>query len=144
MKYVEELLGVCDIMIVAWIELFIYSSSWNRNSLCNCSYSRSADQMCRQDSRVHLSAEEEIAAEESLSIYCKPVELYNILQRRAIRNVMCFSGQNLLLLFWCRWFGRFPQQMWSSWLVLGTYLVHISVKSHIGFGGGNECLHNLC
>ncbi|KAK3026418.1 hypothetical protein RJ639_041430 [Escallonia herrerae] len=43
--------------------------------------------MCRQDSRVHLSAEEEIAAEESLTIYCKPVELYNILQRRAIRNV---------------------------------------------------------
>ncbi|XP_058207511.1 polycomb group protein EMBRYONIC FLOWER 2 isoform X7 [Rhododendron vialii] len=56
------------------------------NSLCNCSYSRSADQMCRQESRVHLSAEEEIAAEESLSIYCKPVELYNILQRRAIRS----------------------------------------------------------
>ncbi|OMO52251.1 Polycomb protein, VEFS-Box [Corchorus olitorius] len=43
--------------------------------------------MCREDSRVHLSAEEEIAAEESLSIYCKPVELYNILQRRAIRNM---------------------------------------------------------
>ncbi|KAF7825086.1 polycomb group protein EMBRYONIC FLOWER 2 isoform X1 [Senna tora] len=42
--------------------------------------------MCRLDSRVHLSAEEELAAEESLSIYCKPVELYNILQRRAIRN----------------------------------------------------------
>ncbi|XP_021905596.1 polycomb group protein EMBRYONIC FLOWER 2 isoform X2 [Carica papaya] len=50
------------------------------------SYSRSTDQMCREDSRVHLSAEEKIAAEESLSIYCKPVELYNILQRRAIRN----------------------------------------------------------
>ncbi|XP_059650980.1 polycomb group protein EMBRYONIC FLOWER 2-like isoform X3 [Cornus florida] len=49
-------------------------------------YSRSADQMCREDSRVHLSAEEEIAAEESLSVYCKPVELYNILQRRAIGN----------------------------------------------------------
>ncbi|KAK7844785.1 polycomb group protein embryonic flower 2 [Quercus suber] len=42
--------------------------------------------MCRQDSRVRLSAEEEMEAEESLSIYCKPVELYNILQRRAIRN----------------------------------------------------------
>ncbi|KAA3456874.1 polycomb group protein EMBRYONIC FLOWER 2-like isoform X1 [Gossypium australe] len=42
--------------------------------------------MCREDSRLHLSAEEEIAAEESLSIYCKPVELYNILQRRAVRN----------------------------------------------------------
>ena len=73
--------------------------------VCNCSYSRSADQMCRQDSRVHLSAEEEIAAEESLSIYCKPVELYNILQRRAVGNVMylivnistCF----LLLYFVC-------------------------------------------
>ncbi|KAJ7974847.1 Polycomb group EMBRYONIC FLOWER 2-like protein [Quillaja saponaria] len=50
------------------------------------SYSRTTDQMCRPDSRVHLSAEEELAAEESLSIYCKPVELYNILQRRAIRN----------------------------------------------------------
>ncbi|KAB2038162.1 hypothetical protein ES319_D03G126800v1 [Gossypium barbadense] len=50
------------------------------------SYSRSTDQMCREDSRLHLSAEEEIAAEESLSIYCKPVELYNILQRRAVRN----------------------------------------------------------
>ena len=48
--------------------------------------------MCRVDSRVHLSEEEEIAAEESLSLYCKPVELYNILQRRAIRNVMqCLS-----------------------------------------------------
>lgn len=43
--------------------------------------------MCRQDPRVHLSPEEQIAAEESLSIYCKPVELYNILQRRAVRNV---------------------------------------------------------
>ncbi|XWS51561.1 hypothetical protein CRYUN_Cryun12cG0187200 [Craigia yunnanensis] len=40
--------------------------------------------MCREDCRVHLSAEEEVAAEESLSVYCKPVELYNILQRRAI------------------------------------------------------------
>ncbi|XP_038877126.1 polycomb group protein EMBRYONIC FLOWER 2 isoform X9 [Benincasa hispida] len=48
--------------------------------------SRNADQMCRVESRVHLSEEEEIAAEESFSLYCKPVELYNILQRRAIRN----------------------------------------------------------
>lgn len=50
------------------------------------SYARAADQMCRHDSHEHLSAEEEIAAEESLSIYCKPVELYNILQRRAAKN----------------------------------------------------------
>ncbi|XP_024198431.1 polycomb group protein EMBRYONIC FLOWER 2 isoform X1 [Rosa chinensis] len=44
--------------------------------------------MCRQESQSHvrMSSEEEIAAEESLSIYCKPVEFYNILQRRAIRN----------------------------------------------------------
>ncbi|KAM1311392.1 hypothetical protein FF1_007882 [Malus domestica] len=42
--------------------------------------------MCRQEERVRMSSEEEIAAEESLSVYCKPVEFYNILQRRAIRN----------------------------------------------------------
>ncbi|KAJ6326495.1 hypothetical protein OIU76_003818 [Salix suchowensis] len=57
------------------------------------SYSRSTiDQMCREDGRgdggggLHLTEEEENAAEESLSMYCKPVELYNILQRRAIGN----------------------------------------------------------
>ncbi|XP_021842133.1 polycomb group protein EMBRYONIC FLOWER 2 isoform X3 [Spinacia oleracea] len=50
------------------------------------SQSRNGDQPCRQDSQVQLSAEEEIAAEESLSAYCKPVELYNILQRRALGN----------------------------------------------------------
>ncbi|XP_021687122.2 polycomb group protein EMBRYONIC FLOWER 2 isoform X3 [Hevea brasiliensis] len=50
------------------------------------SHTRSTDQMCREDGRLPLSAEEEMAAEESLSTYCKPVELYNILQRRAIRN----------------------------------------------------------
>ncbi|GAB2294101.1 hypothetical protein Dimus_028320 [Dionaea muscipula] len=47
---------------------------------------RSTDQMCRPDSRTRFSAEEEFLAEESLSIYCKPVELYNILQRRAVNN----------------------------------------------------------
>ncbi|XP_016484377.1 polycomb group protein EMBRYONIC FLOWER 2 isoform X4 [Nicotiana tabacum] len=53
---------------------------------CYCSYSTVTDSMCRQDSATHLSAEEKIDAEESLSTYCKPVELYNILQRRAVRN----------------------------------------------------------
>lgn len=46
--------------------------------------------MCHEDPRVHISEEEEIAAEESLAAYCKPVELYNIIQRRAIKNV-CVS-----------------------------------------------------
>lgn len=49
-------------------------------------YSRDSDQMCRQEPRVLLSPEEQIAAEETLSVYCKPVELYNILQRRAIKS----------------------------------------------------------
>ncbi|KAL3650390.1 hypothetical protein CASFOL_006793 [Castilleja foliolosa] len=53
---------------------------------CNCSYSRGADHMCRQDPRAHLTPEEQVAAEESLSIYCKPVEFYNIIQRRSVRN----------------------------------------------------------
>ncbi|XP_011022371.1 PREDICTED: polycomb group protein EMBRYONIC FLOWER 2-like isoform X4 [Populus euphratica] len=54
--------------------------------------SSTIDQMCREEGRggggggLHLTEEEEIAAEESLSMYCKPVELYNILQRRAIGN----------------------------------------------------------
>lgn len=56
----------------------------------NHSCSRSTEQMCHEDSRVHISEEEEIAAEESLAAYCKPVELYNILQRRAIRNVCVY------------------------------------------------------
>ncbi|RVW50742.1 hypothetical protein CK203_076828 [Vitis vinifera] len=43
-------------------------------------------QMCHQNSCVHFSAEEAVAAEESLLIYCKPVELYNILQCRALQN----------------------------------------------------------
>eukprot|EP00257_Ricinus_communis_P022948 XP_015582811.1 polycomb group protein EMBRYONIC FLOWER 2 [Ricinus communis] len=42
--------------------------------------------MCHQNSCVHLSVEEAIAADESLLIYCKPVELYNILHRRAQFN----------------------------------------------------------
>ncbi|CAL0331707.1 unnamed protein product [Lupinus luteus] len=40
--------------------------------------------MCRQNS--HRSGDEEIEADESLLIYCKPVELYNILYRRALHN----------------------------------------------------------
>lgn len=43
--------------------------------------------MCHNEARAHMSQEEQAAAEESLSVYCKPVELYNILQRRAVRNV---------------------------------------------------------
>nr|AGM15312.1 embryonic flower 2_2 [Chrysanthemum x morifolium] len=42
--------------------------------------------MCHNEARAHMSQEEQAAAEESLSVYCKPVELYNILQRRAVRN----------------------------------------------------------
>ncbi|PKU72221.1 Polycomb group protein EMBRYONIC FLOWER 2 [Dendrobium catenatum] len=60
---------------------------------CSCSRSRTADQMCRQQSRVCLTAAEELAAEESLSIYCKPVEFYNILQRRAIRKEVEIGGR---------------------------------------------------
>ncbi|KAL8151299.1 hypothetical protein V2J09_021107 [Rumex salicifolius] len=48
--------------------------------------SANLDQMRHQDTQVHLSAEEEIAAEQGLTAYCKPVEFYNILQLRANRN----------------------------------------------------------
>ncbi|KAJ4836535.1 hypothetical protein Tsubulata_036962 [Turnera subulata] len=43
--------------------------------------------MCHQNGCVHLSAADEgIAADENLLIYCKPVELYNILHNRAQHN----------------------------------------------------------
>lgn len=42
--------------------------------------------MCRQNSCLHLSAEESDTAVENLLVYCKPVELYNILHRRALLN----------------------------------------------------------
>jgi hypothetical protein len=51
------------------------------------SHPQSADQMCRQQSRSRLSSDEQLAAKESFALYCKPVELYNIIQRRAIKNV---------------------------------------------------------
>nr|ABB77210.1 EMF2 [Dendrocalamus latiflorus] len=53
---------------------------------CGFGYPRSADQMCRQQSRARLSPDEQLAAEENFALYCKPVELYNIIQRRAIKN----------------------------------------------------------
>lgn len=43
--------------------------------------------MCRQSSCGPSSVEQAIAAEESLLVYCKPVELYNILYHRARRHV---------------------------------------------------------
>ncbi|GMI63962.1 REDUCED VERNALIZATION RESPONSE 2 [Hibiscus trionum] len=42
--------------------------------------------MCRQNSGLHLSAEETDTAVENLLVYFKPVELYNILHRRALHN----------------------------------------------------------
>jgi hypothetical protein len=57
--------------------------------------------MCRENSCVHLSVEEATAAEETLLIYCKPVELYNILRHRAIDNVLSgISFQNLCVIFY--------------------------------------------
>ncbi|KQJ93180.1 hypothetical protein BRADI_3g03106v3 [Brachypodium distachyon] len=49
-------------------------------------YPRSTDQTCRQQLRPRLSPDEQLAAEESFALYCKPVELYNIIQRRAVKN----------------------------------------------------------
>lgn len=67
--------------------LVYYLDLRSKNNVYSCSQSRTTDQMCRQQSWGPLTAEESLAAEESLTIYCKPVELYNILQRRALRNV---------------------------------------------------------
>ncbi|KAG2535180.1 hypothetical protein PVAP13_9NG098300 [Panicum virgatum] len=42
--------------------------------------------MCLQHLRARLSPDEQLAAEKSFALYCKPVELYNIIQRRAVKN----------------------------------------------------------
>lgn len=77
-----------------------------RNLGCSCGHSRTADQMCRQQSRVRLTAEEQRAAEESFLLYCKPVELYNILQRRAIKNVSSCHGKILNFFLFGSCFGQ--------------------------------------
>ncbi|XP_039794706.1 polycomb group protein EMF2B-like isoform X2 [Panicum virgatum] len=45
-----------------------------------------ASHIFRQRPRTGLSPDEKLAAEKDLAQYCKPVELYNIIQRRAIKN----------------------------------------------------------
>ncbi|WVZ64373.1 hypothetical protein U9M48_013897 [Paspalum notatum var. saurae] len=53
----------------------------------NIEYPGPAGHTLRQQPRTALSPEEKLAAEKDLALYCKPVELYNIIQRRAIKNV---------------------------------------------------------
>ncbi|TVU09100.1 hypothetical protein EJB05_42541 [Eragrostis curvula] len=56
----------------------------------------SQDQICRQRSRARLSPAEQAAAEDNFSaLYCKPLELYNIIQRRSITNPL-FTQRSLL------------------------------------------------
>ncbi|KAM3277668.1 hypothetical protein ACQJBY_045518 [Aegilops geniculata] len=45
-----------------------------------------ADNMCRQPSTVQLSPNEQLAAEETFKLYCKPVDLSNVIQKRALDN----------------------------------------------------------
>ncbi|MED6149459.1 hypothetical protein PIB30_062633 [Stylosanthes scabra] len=53
---------------------------------CETLYSRNTNQISYPDAHGHSSAEEELAAEESFAAYCKPIEFYNILRQRALRN----------------------------------------------------------
>ncbi|XP_057426423.1 polycomb group protein EMBRYONIC FLOWER 2-like [Lotus japonicus] len=55
-------------------------------SLSPCRRCRSTDQPNHEDACVHLSTEEKLAAEESLTVYCMPVAFYNNLRLRAIEN----------------------------------------------------------
>ncbi|KAF0891626.1 hypothetical protein E2562_010611 [Oryza meyeriana var. granulata] len=53
---------------------------------CEFNCQRSSDQMCCQQFVAQLSSDEQLNPEESLALYCKPLELYNIIQHRAIEN----------------------------------------------------------
>jgi hypothetical protein len=52
--------------------------------------------MCGQQSRAQLSPDEELTLEECLALYRKPVELYNIIQLRAIKNVKFYPITNMV------------------------------------------------
>jgi hypothetical protein len=47
------------------------------------------DSLLGKESTSHIDAKE---AEESLSLYCKPIELYNIIQNRNLKNVCHYFG----------------------------------------------------
>ncbi|KAJ4712667.1 polycomb group protein EMBRYONIC FLOWER 2-like [Melia azedarach] len=66
--------------------LLISSSDFSAKSSIWFNWCWSVDQMCHQNSCEHLSVEEATDGEENLLIYCKPVELYNILRHRAQQN----------------------------------------------------------
>ena len=58
-----------------------------RTTGCEYACPGPASHIFRQRPRTGLSPDEKLAAEKDLAQYCKPVELYNIIQRRAIKNV---------------------------------------------------------
>ena len=99
-----------------------------RDAGCEFSYPQSADQMRQQQLRARLCPDEQLAAEECFALYCKPVELYNIIQRRAIRNVSSILVLQLHLTWipcvyhitiMCKWF-EIP--MISHWLLQPAFL----------------------
>nr|AVF19614.1 hypothetical protein [Triticum turgidum] len=63
--------------------LLIVKSPYDRSQV-RISLISSADQMCPQ-----LSPDEKLASEESLKLYCKPIQRYNIIQHRAAKNIAC-------------------------------------------------------
>ncbi|CAD6219788.1 unnamed protein product [Miscanthus lutarioriparius] len=58
----------------------------NQNIGREYAYPGSTGQAFRQQLRTALSPDEKLAAERDLALYCKPVELYNIIQQRAVKN----------------------------------------------------------
>ncbi|KAF9611334.1 hypothetical protein IFM89_030123 [Coptis chinensis] len=110
-------------------------------SPCKIAQSR----MCRQDSRTGLSEQEAIAAEESLSVYCKPVELYNILERRATHNPL-FLQRCLKYRFEEKNKKRIKMSISLSWSmnkgvqlqsILPLYVLLVTPVSELGAGANS-------
>ncbi|KAI4964681.1 hypothetical protein ZWY2020_059991 [Hordeum vulgare] len=55
------------------------------NNGCGFSYTRSTEQASVQN-QTQLSPDDELTAKESLALYYKPVELYNLIRQRAIKK----------------------------------------------------------
>ncbi|WVZ10457.1 hypothetical protein V8G54_014987 [Vigna mungo] len=100
--------------------------------------------MCRQNSLAHHSGEEEIAADESLLVYCKPVELYNILYRREWSietNVVYYLVDACVSMFSSLISGSLETAFFSLCLRFSADVCVIKLQQ--GRKGGSETVYHL-
>jgi len=130
---------VIPVLEVSW-ELEMGSVCWR--TLCLCVGTLV---MCLQHLRARLSPDEQLAAEKSFALYCKPVELYNIIQRRAVKNVnfilqqeSCLNIVHILFLqviVMCKcWDTNDVRYIWQPAFIQRSLLYKIQARRKKRFG----------